>query len=304
MMGHVVEQRPDGQQDPEQPGDEIASGSAVEPARPQSPAPQDPAEPPELDPEQARQFEQFRQFQQFQEFQRFQEAQRQAGTDVVPGQPYPPVATTTQDVVPRESGRQRPKVPGWLQWLGKKLIGWLIFFILLAIALTWAYNYFFGTGDSDDNAAQMGGGTYHTNELLSDKPYEAVRQVYDAIAQEDPDTGRPLVAQACGRFDNQRGIQQRFAENLGYQDCRRAVLALHDEVTHVNDYAESIYPRHYDLGAKTLRINSCEFTIEGGPALGTFVVTRQEYENQWLITGHERGPKTCPSAPASPSRGG
>ncbi|MBK1784071.1 hypothetical protein [Prauserella cavernicola] len=305
-MGHVVEQRPDGQPGPDEGrAAEPAPGSDLQPVQPAHPVEpvQPPQQPQEPDPEQLRQFQQF---QQFQEFLKFQQSQQQGG-ELVPGQQQQPVPHTQHHPAPAATQQlvqqppqppQRPKVPGWLRWLGKKIIGWLIFFLLLALALTWAYNHFFGSdeGDSTESAAKMGGGTYRTNELLSDEPYEAVRQVYDAIAQVDPTTDEPLVAEACGRFDEP--VQQSFGEHLGYRDCRQAVLALNKEVTHVNDYAESIYPQPYGGGATTVRIDSCDFAIKGGPALGTFIVTKQDYADQWLITGHERGPVTC-SPPTS-----
>ncbi|WP_420848774.1 hypothetical protein [Prauserella marina] len=284
IMGHVAEQRPDDTPGPEQPPGDNTPGAEVEPAQPTGP--------PRIDPEQLRQFQQFQEFQKFQELQR----QQQPGGELTTGQTYPPTTTATQQLVPHQQPPRR-KIPGWLEWLGKKLIGWLIFIILLIIGLTWAYNYFLGSDNSGDSKTQakMGGGTYHTNEILSDKPYEAVRQVYDAIAQEDPANGEPLVAEACGRFDNQAGVQLRFAENLGYPGCREAIIGLHEKVTNVNQYAESVYPKWYDPTANTVRIDSCDFTISGGPALGTFVLTKQDYKNQWLITGHEPGPATCPA---------
>lgn len=291
-MGHVVEQRDDRRGDPERQahGDTPAPETSTEITA-------SPGNPPPAPPIDAEQLRQFRQFQQFQQFLRFQEAQHQAGTDLTPvatgetSTARPPAALPP----PPPS---RPRAPGWLRWLGKKLLGWLIFFLLLAMALTWAYNYFFGTGDESgsESAAKLGGGTYHTEEILSTEPHEAVRQVYDAIAQESPRTNGPLVAQACGRFDDR--TQQRFATNLGYPDCRQAVLALHERVTHVNDYAESIRPRRYDPDATNLRIDSCDFDIQGGPALGVFTVTRVEM-GQWLITGHEPGPATCPAPTAA-----
>nr|WP_255375704.1 hypothetical protein [Saccharomonospora sp. CUA-673] len=270
---------------------------------------------------------QFQQFQQFQEFLKFQQAQQEQGGSVVPSpqhppaphpgpqypaphypeQQYPPqqpgahgsVATTNpQELEPRPPRRRR-KPPRWLVWLGKKVLAWLIAFLLLAIAATWAYNHFFGdsgAGQTTEEYAEHGGGTYRTNELLSDEPYEAVRQVYDAIAQTDPETGGPLVPQACGRFAER--TQQTFAENLGHADCREAVRALHEEVTHVNDYAESIFTRGYLPTSEQERIDSCSFTISGGPALGVFVVEKQDHAGQWLITGHEPGPENCPAPPA------
>ncbi|PXY17133.1 hypothetical protein [Prauserella endophytica] len=284
-MGHVVEQRPDGQPGPEQgPASEHAPGSDIQPARQAQPA-QSP--PPDLDQEQLRQFQQF---QQFQDFLRFQEAQRQGGAEVVPGQQpqYHPAPAATQQLIHQPPAPPRRRVPGWLRWLGKKILGWLIFFLLLALALTWAYNYFFGSdeGDSTKSAAQMGGGKYHTNEVLSTRPHVAVQKIYQLVAEGS-------YERACVRFDNDRGIEQKFARDLGYPDCRQAVLGLQTEVSHVTDYSRSIYPQYYDPNATTLRIDSCDFEISGGPALGIFTLTKVE-RDQWLITGHEPGPKVCP----------
>lgn len=285
------------------------SGTEIQPAAATTP---DPAGP--VDEEQLRQF---RQFQQFQEFLKFQEAQQGGqGGAVVPGTPpaqYPPapyqgsqvaaappgdhaapLPATAPDRLPEPAQRPRRRPPRWLTWLGKKLLGWLVAFLLLALAATWAYNHFFGTGDSGQTTeeyARGGGGSYHATELLADSPYAAVRSVYDAIAQADPDTGLPDADKACGRFDE--ATQQRFAENIGAADCREAVNALHEQVTHVNDYAESVYPRGYLPTSTTERIDSCSFTISGGPALGVFTVEKVEHD-QWLITGHEAGPETCP----------
>ncbi len=297
-MGDVVEQRPDGEagqcgvngadSEPEivsdaMPADSGRPGTDLTPMSP-APPPGTPGTPgaaqlsqsPQADPEQLRQFHEF---QQFQQFLRFQESRGQLST------------TGSTELAPHQQPQAPPppsKIPGWLQWLGKKVLGWLVFFLLLGIFATWAFNELFGSDDdnSTEAAARMGGGTYHTEELLAKEPYEAVRKVYHHIAQ-----GR--VDFACGRFDNDNGIQQRFAENTGaHPDCRQAVIALHEQVTHVNDYAESIFPRWYDPDATTVRIDSCDFDIQGGPALGVFTVTEVEM-GQWLITGHEPGPTSC-----------
>ncbi|WP_091671007.1 hypothetical protein [Amycolatopsis marina] len=322
-MGHVAERNgdqrpgPDEQQDGEQP-----PGTAIEPAYPAPPAhpaqPTPPIQPPgqyaqqpaaDLDAEQLRQFQQF---QQFQDFLRYNEAQRQAGGDMVPqptqqpAPPYPqggppaPPGPPPQlvPVAPQEPPRRR-KVPRWLRRLAAKLLGWVIVLVILGLAANWAYDRIFGVENEDLPASMTGGGTYKTNDLLSDLPYEAVRQVYDAIAQEDPSTGEPPVAQACGRFAE--AVQQRFAVNLGYADCKQAVLALHTDVTDINDYAESIPSSVSEpVSSETIRIDSCDFDIAGGPALGVFTVSQVEL-GQWLITGHEPGPRTCP-APTSTSR--
>ncbi|WP_197320615.1 hypothetical protein [Saccharomonospora sp. NB11] len=311
-MGDVVEQRPDGTPDrPDTPGTHPQPGTHGDPGIDVGATPHAPTTPgaelapaQQVDAEQLRQFQAFREFQQFQQFQQFLRQQEGGG----PAPSGTLQTTGTTDLVPPSPPSPQPppatsRVPRWLQWLGKKVIGWLVFFLLLALFANWAFNQLFGSdngGTDTEAAARMGGGTYHTRELLAKQPHEAVRRVYDSIAQEDPRTNRPLIAEACGHFDNENGIQQRFAENTGHTDCRAAVLALHEQVTHVNDYAESIFPRWYDPDATTVRIDSCDFAVKGGPALGVFEVSQVEM-GQWLITGHQPGPTTCPATPSTSS---
>jgi hypothetical protein len=45
-------------------------------------------------------------------------------------------------------------------------------------------------------------------------------------------------------------------------------------------------------------IDSCSFSITGGPALGVFTVTKVEL-GQWLITGHAPGPSRCNGTPTT-----
>lgn len=256
-------------------------------------------EPFSLDEDQARQLEQFEQFQQFQRFQQFQEFQRsqaQQGTDLVPGQQYQPVPAPTQTLVPQPQP-QRRRVPGWLQWIGKKVLGWLILLILMAGALTWAYNHFFQSEDpqTPEEQAQMGGGRLEDNTILpTSSPYETVRRLYSDIALDVP-------KDACTRFDADNRTRETFARHLGYGTCIEAAEALTGQVEtgKTNAYAESIYPQPYDRMAEQITIDSCDFAIEGGPALGTFTVSRVA-NNQWLITGHKDGPEKCPAAPGSP----
>lgn len=280
----MAEQRDDGK-----------PGSDVEPAGAKTPAsgspPIDPAE-----------LEQFRQFQQFQDYLRFTQAQQgnqpapppDAGVvQAPPSQPVPqqggrpPVIPPGYQLVPADQPRRRP-APKWLTWLGKKVLAWVLAFIVLAVAGTWLYNHFFpnDAGKSSAQLAQEGGGKYRTNHILSTSPYEAVREVYDAIAQN-------LVPQACGRMDEP--IQQKFAQDLGYADCQVAVNELSRKVTNKNEYAESMpssvsepYP------GDRFTISSCQFGIKGGPALGAFTVAKVP-KGQWLIVEHTNEPNPCPA---------
>ncbi|MEA5361999.1 hypothetical protein VA596_20865 [Amycolatopsis sp., V23-08] len=241
------------------------------------------------------QLEQFRQFQQFQDYLRFTQAQQ--GNEPAPPQGagqvqqyaggYPPVPPgPPHDLVPAE--RRRRPAPKWLTWLGKKVIAWVLAFVVLAVAGTWLYNHFFpnDAGKTSEQLAQEGGGTYHTNHILSTSPYEAVREVYDAVAQN-------LVPQACGRMDEP--IQQKFAQDMGYADCQVAVHELNRQVKSKNDYAESM-PSYVSepLPGDSFTISSCKFGIRGGPALGAFTVQKVE-KNQWLIVGHTNEQTPCPA---------
>jgi hypothetical protein len=280
----VAEQRDDGK-----------PGSEIEPAGSNPPASQSPGPPPM---DQA-QLEQFRQFQQFQDYLRFTQSQQgdqpapppDAGAVQAPasqnsGAGRPPVIPPGYQLVPTE----RRRAPKWVSWLGKKVIAWVLAIVILGLAGTWLYNHFFpnDAGKSSAQLAQEGGGTYHTNRILSTSPYEAVREVYDAIAQN-------LVPQACGRMDEP--IQQKFAQDLGYADCQVAVHELNRKVTSKNDYAESM-PSYVSepLPGDRFTISSCRFGIKGGPALGAFTVQKVD-KSQWLITAHTNESTPCPAAP-------
>ncbi|HVV14329.1 hypothetical protein [Amycolatopsis sp.] len=281
----------------EQPNEHDAQRGEVEPTRPAQPAQQPgQSEPvvqsaPQLDAEQLRQFQQF---QQFQDYLRFTEAQRQGGQggQLAPGQSggppmQPPPPGIIQTTTPPPDPRPRIRMPRFVKRALASVLSALIFIAVLGIAGKLLYDHFFPSQDDDRPASETGGGTYHANKILSTEPYEAVRKVYQQIAQ-----GRPDLA--CGYFDIP--VQQKFATDLGYADCQQAVLDLKTQVTSVNDYAESLPSNVTENYGDTVVVDSCRFTISGGPALGVFTVTKVE-KGQWLITGHEPGPKTC--APAT-----
>lgn len=271
MMGRVAERRQDNEQD----------GGANLPAPREESAPA--ARPPEPVDE-----EELRQFREFQEFQRFLEHKREHGDELVPAES-------------KENG-QRRRPPAWLTAFGGKLLTAALVLIAVAAGAAWAINHYLGGSSepSTEELAEQGGKKATATKLYASDPYEAVRDVYDAIAQTNPDTGKPEVGMVCLRFDVT--TRARFASDLGYGSCRQAAIALNEQVTHVTNYAESMPswsakpPR-----AETVRIDSCtdsvDGTITGGPALGTFIVTKipDAMGEQWLITGHEPGPRHCPA---------
>ncbi|TNC28809.1 hypothetical protein FG385_05245 [Amycolatopsis alkalitolerans] len=256
----------------------------MERARPAEPAP------PQLDPEQLRQFQQF---QQFQDYLRFTEAQKQNGQLVHTepgGPPVPPPPQGGLVQAPEPPRRPPIRMPRFAKRILASVLSALIFLAVLGIAGKLLYDHFFPAQDDNKPASETGGGTYHANKILSAQPYEAVRKVYQEIA-----IGRPDLA--CGQLDSP--TQDKFARDVGAADCQQAVLDLKTKVTNVNDYAESISPQQYDPTATTITINSCDFSITGGPALGVFTVEKQPL-NQWLITGHAPGPRNCtPPTPTS-----
>jgi hypothetical protein len=291
-MGDVADEHAD-----ERPGGDPDPGAAVEPSTGSQP-PTPPSE---------EQLRQFQQFQQFQDYLRYTEAQRVGGGGLVVPEPdrqltpppmppqYPPRGG---ELVP-DRDRQpalRPKMPGWLTWLIRKVVGWAIALLLIGLAATWAYHHYFPSttaGTDTKTVTDSGGGKYHTNQVLSTTPYEAVRQVYKDVAA-------GLGVDACGRFNDP--VQPKFARDMGYADgnCQEAVAGLRAKVTDLDGYAESM-PSNLSqpLPGDTITIDSCDFTISGGPALGKFTVSKVDL-GQWLITGHDVGPTSCPAPTTTP----
>jgi hypothetical protein len=231
------------------------------------PAPRTPAPEP-IDPEAVRQFQQFQQF---------QELMRQQGD--LPT--LPPSA----------------KKPLWQRILQRKLVRRLaLLAILLATAPLW-WNLLlagivnlatlaFGSEEAQKPASETGGGTYHTNRVLKDSPYEAVRQVYQRLADDDP-------PYACGVFDD-RAAQQ-FAVNFGAADCPAAVHQLTARIDKSRPYkntwadeqglplvVDGIELKTPPSSVTSVDISSCEVTVS--PKLGRFTVSK--VDNGWLITAH------------------
>ncbi|HEV7980520.1 hypothetical protein [Amycolatopsis sp.] len=287
-MVAVAEQRGNDRHDgQDEPGTDVQRNSPAQP----------PAQP--MDEEQLRQFQQF---QQFQDYLKFSEAQRQGGGGLTPVEPPPGPPIPQQNWQPPTTGgshdlvtTQPPKIkaPRWLKRLAGKILGWIIFLVILGLALNWGYNRLFPSTANDDRpAAETGGGKYHTNHVFSKQPFEAVRMVYQNVANGQ-------VQDGCGRFEER--VQQKFADDLGFADCREAILGLHAKVTAKNAYAESMPSSISEpIPGDVFVISSCRFGIRGGPALGAFQVSKVE-GGQWLITGHSNEPDPCPAPSITPT---
>lgn len=142
------------------------------------------------------------------------------------------------------------------------------------------------TQKSSGDIAREGGGRYHTNHILPTDPYTTFTAVYSDLAQNLPDN-------ACQRM--REDAQSTFAADENAPDCIAAATALTRQITSGNDYVESTRrPPGADVRSGAITIDSCEFVITGGPALGVFTLTKVEF-GQWLITDHAPGPARCPS---------
>ncbi|CRK60081.1 hypothetical protein [Alloactinosynnema sp. L-07] len=201
----------------------------------------------------------------FQEFQRFKEFQR--------GE-LPPA-------------KRRPL---WLKVLLGKWVRRLVFLLILFIAAGWAYQHYFGDPNENLPAAQTGGGSTNRTQLYSDTPKEAVRMLYDNIAQNTP-------IQACSRFESE-AIGQKFANAFNAPDCLTAMKRLNAEVGTANDYAEPTFPPPMKLVPDIngiVVISSCEMIVRDGPRLGKLTVKKipDARGEQWIISDYAK--ETCPT---------
>ncbi|MDQ3404687.1 MAG: hypothetical protein M3548_15065 [Actinomycetota bacterium] len=213
---------------------------------------------------------------QFEEFQRFQEFQQTHGDAPSPH-------------------RRRPT---WRRILFAKWFRRLAFLLVLAIAAIWAYQHYFGGPDDSLPASQTGGGKTERTVLFASTPKEAVRMIYDNIAQN-------TLPDACTRFETE-AVEQQFANHFNAGDCASAVRRLHEEVGTANDYAEPYFPPEMDLTERTdgtVVISSCALEVRDGPRLGRFTVRKipNARGEQWTIAKHEAEPVPCPANSIQPT---
>ncbi|WP_258905078.1 hypothetical protein [Actinokineospora sp. UTMC 2448] len=245
---------------------------AARPDRPSAPGahphgpPPGATPPPAVVPGEAFDAEQWRRFQEFQEFKRFEEAQGQA----------PP---------PRRAGK-----PLWRKLVFNRWVRRLVVLLLLLIAASWAVDHYFGNPDADLPASETGGGKASRTVLFAESPREAIRMIYNNVAQ-------ATLPDACTRFETEE-LAQLFADHFNAPDCPTAIRRLHDEVTDASAYARPVFPAAVDLrpGADgTVVVSSCELQISAGPRLGEFTlrIIPGSLSNQWIISGHRKEAADC-----------
>jgi hypothetical protein len=238
------------------------------------PGPRTPAAAPEpvpIDPEAVRQFQQFQQF---------QELMRQQGDNAL--LPPPPKKPLWQRVLQRKLVRR-------LALLAILLVTAPLWWNLLLAGIVSLATHAFGSNEPPKPASETGGGTYHTNHILKDSPYEAVRQVYQRVADDDPTF-------ACGVFSD--GAAQEFANHAGAADCPAAVHQLFGQIDKSQPYKNTwaddqglpltiggIRLKSPPASVSRVEISSCEVTVS--PRLGKFTIERVD-RGQWLITQHQQ----------------
>lgn len=239
--------------------------------------------------------EEFRQYQQFREFQKFQEWQRQQGTaggqgtSGEPGQPGP----TAPPPQPQVTG----STPWWkrvLRLLRYKWVRRLLYVLIILIALYAYIQSLFG-GSDDSNTYQPGQPPPpNPQPVLQTEPKQAVITLYDYVATK-PGSVCILLSDSA---------REAFAQHHSAADCDSAVRKLNERVENESAYKnpklgeDAVETVHNpELGGPAdvpndARVRACEITVEGGPKLGDFGLSRED-TGGWIIDGYEPA-SPCP----------
>jgi hypothetical protein len=166
------------------------------------------------------------------------------------------------------------------------------------------------------------------NLLIQKSPAEAIDSVYSSIVsvpQEKFATPHDLT-HSCEFMSRSAAVD--FARDLGYTTCATAVGGIKKEIKSEPYYVHPVLAVMYFMcetaygreqtpaqkrlvsglhvgdcdtterylngalpGQSTATIDSCLLNVEGGPALGVFIVTK--IDQNWIVTGHQAGPKQC-----------
>ena len=235
------------------------------------PAPRAP-EPQPIDPEAVRQFQQFQQFQEL--------MRQQGGTALLP----PPTRKSLVRKVFRNP---------FVRW---PLIIVIAVVILVLLGLVVGYlvlQHFFGHSEEQGPASVVGGRSYTNRTILAGSPHEAVRKVYQRVADDSPDF-------VCGQF-NPTAAQQ-FAADFQAGSCEEAVHQINARIDknqkgYKNTWADyqglpltlnGMDLKNPPAGVTSVEISSCGVTVS--PKLGWFKVQKVE-RDQWLIVEHRK--ETC-----------
>jgi hypothetical protein len=260
---------------PDQPADEPTPPTGL-------PALPPPATPEPLPPGMnADEYREFQEFQRFRQYRQYVEATGQTHSAELERQ----FAQLHQRLARIDSAVNPPvwrKVlrSGWLH-----RIVWLVVVALIAIfGIPLLIEHLFGSHNPTTPGSDLPPPSKEQKVgQLPDGAHEAVYDVYMWVADNDS-------FDACNAFNSTTKAD--FVRAVGALDCQHAIDALHNQVSDPTDYGN---PNLRDLPApagSTMTISSCDFTVTGGPRLGTFTVTH--VETGWEITGY-RAQQPCPS---------
>ncbi|HWC79440.1 MAG TPA: hypothetical protein VG756_05685 [Pseudonocardiaceae bacterium] len=211
------------------------------------------------------------------------------GNQPVPGQPpggaYPPGQLEAQlsDMRAQLARIERAaNPPWWKKLLRSRLVHWVIVLIVLAaigfFVVPAVVNHYFGAKPAPGGAGAALPAPKTESGELPKSPNDTVGDLYLFVAGNNADN-------ACFLFDTATAAH--FATAFHAPTCPAAITALNKQATDPTAYG---YPNLSLLpearpGQVSTTIDSCQFTVSGGPRLGTFALTRQS-DGGWEITGY------------------
>ena len=234
-------------------------------------------------------------YRRFQEFQRFQDYQRFVGTQgnqPVPAPQHHELATHLADMRQKLARIERvTNPPTWQKVLRNKWLHRLVWFVIVVVALSIAYQRFFGSSQPN-NPAALHPGQVQGSGRLEDNPADAAAAVYHLISENSP-------TNACLEFGSSAGTQ--FARDLGATDCAAAVTKIYNQLGNGGRAAYEVVrvpATAVTTTGGTAEVSSCGMGIDAGPRLGIFVLTEDQFHG-WRVTGHRSEPDPCPAPPTT-----
>lgn len=242
----------------------------------------------------AEEYRRFQEFQRFQDYQRFASAQQQQPNGHLPAPMTPPApheqhhALQTQLEGMRQQLARIERVtnpPLWQKILRNKWLHRAVWLLVLIGVGVWGVpalvGHYLGSHQTPPGPADLPAPKNQAHELAQ-HPDDAVTDVYYFTATKVPD-------HACFYFLG--AAAHEFAQAFGASTCEAAIQQLESQVTDAGTYATPTLIANRNL-TSPMTISSCDFTIQGGPVLGTFTVTQQP-DQTWGITAYQRQPTSC-----------
>lgn len=263
-------QEPDEQRAEQQPSHDLV-------ARDQPQAPGTPGPGPS-EQEQRRQFEEF---QRFQAYLRYTQSQGGDAQDAPSQEQFAEIQRQLGEVVASQQRTERElNPPLWKKVLRSHWLYRLVVLVILIVAASWVYGYFFGGSNQPDTPAVPKAPPGHEGGLNAapPRPDRTVQAVYAGIATPGDAT--------CNLF-TQTG-QAQFARDFGASDCPSAVRELRGRVTDRNAYAILHFGDAVTRKtANSATVSSCRADVTGGPSLGRFTLTKLP-TGGWYVSAHAR----------------